>query len=62
MNNSHVIFYDFYEALNKLCAICLPKYTEIFKKSPTILNSKNYYVENVKEYTNSYIERFLKKN
>ena len=59
MNSPHVIFCDSYEALNKLYESGLPKHTKIITKSPTILNSKNHYVKNLEEYTNSsYRENF----
>ena len=47
MDNPHVVFCDSHEALNKLYAICLPKYAQIITKSPTILNSKNHCVQNL---------------
>jgi hypothetical protein len=53
MDNSHVVFCDSYEALNKLYVYRLSKHTKIITKSPSILNSKNLYVQNLEEYTNN---------
>ena len=53
MDNPYVVFCDSYEALNKLYESGLSKHTKIITKSPTILNSKNHYVQNLEEYTNS---------
>ena len=53
MDNPHVVFCDSNETLNKLYENGLPKHTKIITKSPTILNSKNLYVQYLEEYTNN---------
>ena len=62
MDNPHVVFCDSYEALNKLYENGLPKNTKIITKSPTILNSKNLYVQNLEEYTNNSYQKQFQKN